>query len=601
MLRQLPPTITADKSPDWLPAGWIAQSTVLKSGREVRSYTHLNTCQRFSSKDDVLQYIEMEKIREIRYSETEREKNCGMTIQNPGWLPDHWVMEERKGSSGNVYKVYTNLSTGYKCYTKRAVQRCLGYAEQESGEQKEIYIDMVSGCKCHSKADVIRFLDSLKLEASTKELEDRGTNEDIYGHRGELPAYPKMKLRTRKRGLTKGKQIEPPSPPARRQKLRSCGTRRQLFVDDDTNCFGEDALPEAEALTDANHNETDSLEAELFVSPLAVGHAEEDLHDVVVQFDDLTKESLGMTVSSLSEINVGCQGGLPEKDLNECRIEEIGATSIEMPSTDPKVGKDGLLMSGSESAEDETYQESGCKSKEPLKEQALQGVKPCPEEITKVSSRLLFFPFRDASTDADHAPALDTSTATLSADDLGKTIELTKASCPDNPGRKNIRISRMQNKSIRTSLPKKKDKDHQIPFGSTEQHEKAETPSKLRGERSKKASMSASVEQRLGLYGSWQETHDFACKNSPRIGMSAIAGSSRNSRRSARQLMGHWPDLCPEFVFETLTSATRKEDDSVVRIYLEEQHVTAAGNTDGNLPLPDFGLPSFAHQPDWHN
>lgn len=36
MLRQLPPTVTADQTPDWLPVGWIAHSTVLKRGRQTK-------------------------------------------------------------------------------------------------------------------------------------------------------------------------------------------------------------------------------------------------------------------------------------------------------------------------------------------------------------------------------------------------------------------------------------------------------------------------------------------------------------------------------------------------------------------------------------
>lgn len=53
-----------------------------------------------------------------------------------------------------------------------------------------------------------------------------------------------------------------------------------------------------------------------------------------------------------------------------------------------------------------------------------------------------------------------------------------------------------------------------------------------------------------------------------------------------------WPEPCPNFPFEPLTIS--QDDDSVIRRYLE-QYYTAAGSADGNVHLPDFGLPSFSN------
>jgi hypothetical protein len=111
MLRQLPPTITADATPDWLPVGWIAHSTVLKRGRQTRTYTQLRTGKKLSTKDQVLEYIKMEKIREKREAGIKRNKLKALqdketASERPSWLPDERKAELEIGYvGGNPYKV----------------------------------------------------------------------------------------------------------------------------------------------------------------------------------------------------------------------------------------------------------------------------------------------------------------------------------------------------------------------------------------------------------------------------------------------------------------------------------------------------------------
>ncbi|RID44621.1 hypothetical protein BRARA_I01403 [Brassica rapa] len=82
MLRQLPPTITADETPEWLPVGWIVHSTALKRGRQSKTYTHLKTGRKLATKDQVIEFVRMDEIREHRESAILRKKALLKALQD---------------------------------------------------------------------------------------------------------------------------------------------------------------------------------------------------------------------------------------------------------------------------------------------------------------------------------------------------------------------------------------------------------------------------------------------------------------------------------------------------------------------------------------
>lgn len=133
-----------------------------------------------------------------------------------------------------------------------------------------------------------------------------------------------------------------------------------------------------------------------------------------------------------------------------------------------------------------------------------------------------------------------------SADDLIKTNELGLNPCPDTPQEKNVSGSKKRKKSAEPCSSKN------IKKGDTE----AQTDNLGKGKRTPR--------KRKGGKGS-----------------------------SSEKTPVEWPEPCPNFPFEPLR--TSEDDDSVIRRYLEEYY-TAAGSADSsNIPLPDFGLPSFSN------
>ncbi|CAE5962320.1 unnamed protein product [Arabidopsis arenosa] len=181
--------------------------------------------------------------------------------------------------------------------------------------------------------------------------------------------------------------------------------------------------------------------------------------------------------------------------------------------------------------------ESGDTSKEPLKAQAAL------EEPDNEWGRSVFFPDREAPSHS--VLVFENSNARSSVEDLSNTIELGL-----NPQEKNISGSKKRKKNTETcSSTNTKKKGIEAP---TKKLQKSKTPpSKPHGK-----------------------------KGSSSVGMDRKPDD--------------WLKPCPNFPFEPLTRSFQVEDDSVIRMYLE-QHFTAPGSADSNLPLPDFGLPTFSN------
>ncbi|KAL1556830.1 hypothetical protein AAHA92_12403 [Salvia divinorum] len=93
--------VVAD-SPEWLPPGFTVK-TKYRSGKKFKYYLHVATV----SKVDAIS-----------------EKT-----NDSAWLPNGWTVEERRRKSGSAagssYKIYTELSTGSKFYSKASITRYL--------------------------------------------------------------------------------------------------------------------------------------------------------------------------------------------------------------------------------------------------------------------------------------------------------------------------------------------------------------------------------------------------------------------------------------------------------------------------------------------
>ncbi|VVA93645.1 unnamed protein product [Arabis nemorensis] len=482
MSRQLPPSVTADTTPDWLPAGWISHSTVLKRGRQTRTYTNLRTGKKFSTKDQVLEYIKMEKIQVKRESAIERTKASLKAVQDsvaararPSWLPDDWIMEPRIGGyGGNPYTMYVNMSTGFKTISKKEVLEYQYTMDSES-----------------------------ESEASLGKVEETETNYISYDYDMDEEDYSEneyVKYKGSRVNVENSSNVTSTplrSQPERMQKLESRAKTQCVFEDEDMSSDSDIKLPDAKALKEEGCNEANDLEEARVVSHLA--ESEGNLHDVVAGCVDKAREIPGLTGSFSIEINLEC-----EPASNKSGTEGIATRNIE------------LHLSDSSKVED--------KIEEPLKAQAEQ------EETANESRSSVFFPYREAPSHS--ALVFENSNARSSPEDLSNTMGLGL-----NPQEKNIGGSKKQRMNTETCSPKNiKKKD-------------TEAPTKL----GKKGSPSVGVE------------------NKPI----------------------EWPEPCPNFPFEPLTRSLQVEDDSVIRRYLEE-HSAAAGSGDSNLPLPDFGLPSFS-------
>ncbi|KAJ4877310.1 Uncharacterized protein Rs2_42328 [Raphanus sativus] len=140
MLRQLPPTITADETPEWLPVGWIVHSTALKRGRQTKTYTHLRTGRKLATKDQVIEFIRMDEIREHRESAILRKKALLKALQD-----EEEAVRERASRLQNdlgsisycrnpYYEMYdnNNISSGLNPHSEQEVPQCQTTNESEA-------------------------------------------------------------------------------------------------------------------------------------------------------------------------------------------------------------------------------------------------------------------------------------------------------------------------------------------------------------------------------------------------------------------------------------------------------------------------------------
>ncbi|KAL1214540.1 hypothetical protein V5N11_015934 [Cardamine amara subsp. amara] len=480
MLRQLPLTITADSTPDWLPVGWIVHSTVLKRGRQTKTYTQLGTGKKFFTKDHVLEYIKMEKILEERESVIERKKakvkafkDRETVRERPSLLPSDWKAEMRIGSvGGNQYNMYVNTSKESAFLFENIVE----LSEASSSEEDEIECNQISYAIEENEEDF----------SESEYVADKGLPEEDV----EILSYVNStSLR---------------SQPERIQKSESRAKTQCLFEIEDMSSDSDNKLPEAET----SKEENGSGEA-CVVFNVVESFEEKNLHDVVVECDDKAREIPGLTGSFTIEINLDCElasDSLVQKDWNENGTEGIGTRNIEIID----IESDMMHISASSKVVELT-QELGDKSEEPLEAQAVQ------EETENESRTSVIFPFREAP---HSVLGFDNSNARSSAEDLSNTTQLCL-----NTQEKNISGTKKRKKNAKECSSKNiKKKDIEAPTKKPDD----------------------------------------------------------------------WPEPCPNFPFEPLTSSSRIEDDSVIRRYLEE-HFAAAGSVDSNLPLPDFGLSSFSN------
>uniref|UniRef100_A0A5B7ARN4 Putative methyl-CpG-binding domain-containing protein 13 isoform X1 n=1 Tax=Davidia involucrata TaxID=16924 RepID=A0A5B7ARN4_DAVIN len=180
--------MVAGQSPDWLPAGWTVQVKV-KNGRKVKYYFNGETGQKFDSKNDIIRYVKMGKVR-VRQSINKHNKRrsekkpmplTAKTNECPEWLPHGWIMEVKSRKTGSrigmKYKCYIDPVTGYKFYSKPEVSQYLKTVKRNSrtSEQKKIgvgsasncYNDQLTGGKSSLKPELSQNLKTVKGKSST--------------------------------------------------------------------------------------------------------------------------------------------------------------------------------------------------------------------------------------------------------------------------------------------------------------------------------------------------------------------------------------------------------------------------------------------------
>ncbi|KAJ0265728.1 Uncharacterized protein HA466_0019690 [Hirschfeldia incana] len=479
MLRQIPPTITADETPEWLPVGWIVHSTALKRGRQTKTYTHLRTGRKLATKDQVIEFIRMNEIREQRESAIQRKKALLKALQEEEDAAREKAsrfQDNRKADRESVsfcrnpyYEMYenNNMSSGLNPHSEpEVVPQCQTTNESEAASFDELE---------ETGSDYITYDYNTEEEylSENEYVEDKGSQENVDTTFSNIPSTP---LRFQ---------------PERMTKLDSRAINQCLLEDEE------------------NIQEVETSKAE---DGLKESFGEGSLEDVVVV--DKGREIPGLTGSFSIEINLNCEPLLGdssvEKDWNQSGYGGEGTRNIEI-----REQESGLS------------QEPGNKSEETLKTHA-----------TNEWRGSVFIPSREAPS---HSVPVHVD------DDLINTVDLGFNPCPVTLQGKNISGSKKRKKSAEPCSSKnikKKDTEAQS--------------------------------DKLGKG-----------KRTPRKQQQGGKGSS------SEKTPVDWPEPCPYFPFEPLT--TSEDDDSVIRRYLE-QYYTAAGSADGNnIPLPDFGLPSFSN------
>ncbi|XP_020084517.1 uncharacterized protein LOC109707565 isoform X4 [Ananas comosus] len=132
--------MAAAERPEWLPEGWTAKVAAADGGAEGLVYTCLVSGCKFSSKEEVMNYLRNEK----NADHVSRSTSCGDTNNDSlDWLPPGWIIEfktrKEGATSGRQDKIFIDPLTKAKFYSKRQV--CL-------------YLQSVNSCSPTSKKDV---------------------------------------------------------------------------------------------------------------------------------------------------------------------------------------------------------------------------------------------------------------------------------------------------------------------------------------------------------------------------------------------------------------------------------------------------------------
>ncbi|KFK40519.1 hypothetical protein AALP_AA2G006300 [Arabis alpina] len=676
MSRHLPNTITADTTPDWLPSGWISQSTSLKRGRQTKTYTNVITKKKLYTKDQVLEYIKMEKIREKRLSAIERTKANVQAVEDsvdsstarerPSWLPDGWKMETRIGRyGGNQYTIYVNMSSGFKTSLKHKVLEYEDTMESEAslenveetgidyisedvqdsvdtrakpswlpdgwktemrigrfgGNQYMMYENISTGFKTISKLKVLEYQNTMESEseseASMEKVDETGNDyisedvQDSVAARARpswLPDGWKTELRIGRFGGNQYTMYENISSGFKTNSKRkvleyqnTMGSESEASlekVEETMESESEASLEKVEQTgndyitydydmdeEDWSENENvedkgsgENVEKFSYVTSTSLRSQPERMQkldsraktqcvfededmssdsDIKLPDAEASKEEGGNEANDMEEARVVSHVVESEENLHNVAVEcagkarEIpgltGSFSFEInmecePASGNLVEKDWNKSGTEEGMETRNIeirdQDSGlmhisASSKVEDKSEEPLKAQAAQEETANESSRSIFFPYREAPSHS--VLVFENSNARSSPEDHIDTFGLGL-----DPQEKNISGSKKQ-KNTETCSPKDiKKKDTKAPT------------KKLR--KGKKRSPSVGVDEKPI----------------------------------------EWPEPCPYFPFEPLTRSSQVEDDSVIRMYLE-QHYTAAGSGDSNLPLPDFGLPSFSN------
>ncbi|XP_068645472.1 uncharacterized protein [Aristolochia californica] len=154
--------MAAEKTPEWLPAGWSMEVRTRKTGTRVggidRYYISPEIKHQFRSKKEIFRYLESRKlgkdvVESVRtskgppYATKEKLAVAEKSEDLPTWLPPGWTIEIRTRKGG------LSAGTQYKCY-----------------------IDPLSGCKFYSKAEVIDYIQAGPLGSKSRKRKRRSIN-----------------------------------------------------------------------------------------------------------------------------------------------------------------------------------------------------------------------------------------------------------------------------------------------------------------------------------------------------------------------------------------------------------------------------------------
>ncbi|GER30371.1 methyl-CPG-binding domain protein 13 [Striga asiatica] len=154
------------KSPEWLPSGFT-EKVKYRNGRRIKYYYNDAMGTKYYSKKDVLSCAKAGNgLIGTLQSQTSNDNDKGIfssgkveaeldtTDDSPKWLPNGWTVEkktrERGSTKGSMYKVYTDVSTGSRFYSRAAVTRYLNsldHAVPKTIQNKCDSVDVTSSSK----------------------------------------------------------------------------------------------------------------------------------------------------------------------------------------------------------------------------------------------------------------------------------------------------------------------------------------------------------------------------------------------------------------------------------------------------------------------